>query len=213
MPDASTLVVFALAALALLVVPGPSVLYIVTRSVDQGRAAGFASVAGVHTGSLVHIGAAAVGLSAILMSSAVAFSAVKYIGAAYLIFIGLRRLLLNEDRDELVHVRKENLSRIYYQGAVVNLLNPKTALFFLAFLPQFVDTGSPVAPQVLLLGLVFICLGAVSDGAYALTASALGDWLRTSTLFAGARRFVSGGVYVMLGATAAVTGSRPSTST
>jgi threonine/homoserine/homoserine lactone efflux protein len=213
MPDFSTLGLFALAALALLVVPGPSVLYIVTRSVDQGRAAGLASVAGVHTGSLVHIAAAAVGLSAILMSSAVAFSAVKYLGAAYLVFIGVRRLLAREDDDEPLRVRKDKLSRIYYQGIVVNTLNPKTALFFPAFLPQFVDTGSPVAPQVLFLGLVFICLGALSDGAYALSASALGSWLRTSSFFSGARRFVTGGVYLTLGAAAALSGSRPSSST
>ena len=212
MPSASTFFLFGLAALGLLVVPGPAVLYIVTRSIHQGRAAGLVSVLGVATGSLVHVAAAALGLSALLMSSAVAFEAVKLLGAAYLIWLGIRTLR-GYGEDELPEGGEPaKLSRAYAQGVVVNVLNPKTALFFLAFLPQFVDpdAGSP-ALQMLMLGALFVTLGCLSDGTYALVASRLGQWLRTRPRFARNRRIVSGSVYIALGAVAALTGHRTET--
>ena len=134
MPSPQVFAAFAVASLALLIVPGPSVLYIVTRSMDQGRAAGLVSVLGIHTGSIVHVAAAALGLSAILASSAVSFGIVKYAGAAYLVWLGIRAIRgRGEERPD--GPRKEHsLARIYAQGVVVNVLNPKTALFFLAFL-------------------------------------------------------------------------------
>jgi threonine/homoserine/homoserine lactone efflux protein len=210
MPEFHTLFVFAPVALGLLVVPGPAVLYIVTRSIDQGRTAGFVSVAGIHAGSLVHVAAAALGLSAILASSALAFSIVKYAGAAYLIVLGLRKLLSSEDAEEAVeHEPPRSLRRIFVQGAVVNVLNPKTALFFLAFLPQFVDVdGGSVGLQMVVLGLTFIALGICSDGAYALVAARAGGWLRSSLRFRRVQRYVSGGIYLSLGAAAALSGSR-----
>ena len=141
MPSPSAYALFVLAALTLLAIPGPAVLYIVGRSIDQGRAAGLASVLGVTTGTLVHITAATAGLSALVLESALAFDAVKYAGAAYLVFLGIRRLLARED-GELVHARaRRSLRHVYTQGVVVNVLNPKTALFFFAFLPQFVDVS------------------------------------------------------------------------
>ncbi len=130
---------FIAAALALLLVPGPSVLNIITRSINQGRLAGLASVLGIETANLIHVGAAALGLSAILLSSALAFDIVKYLGAAYLIYLGVRTLLNRNLEQESQSQKQEDLSRIYSQGFVVNLLNPKTALFFFAFLPQFVN--------------------------------------------------------------------------
>jgi threonine/homoserine/homoserine lactone efflux protein len=208
MPDASTLGLFSVAALALLVIPGPAVTYIVMRSVDQGRTAGLVSILGIHTGSAVHVAAAVLGLSAILASSATAFTAVKLAGAAYLIAIGVRRLMAPEPPPAAERV-KAPLRRVYVQGFVVNLLNPKTALFFLAFLPQFVDpVRGAVALQVATLGLLFIGLGLVSDGTYAVVASAAGRWLRASAGFRRAQRYVSGTVYVGLGVTAALTGGR-----
>jgi threonine/homoserine/homoserine lactone efflux protein len=207
MPSTSTFLLFGLAALGLLVIPGPAVLYIVTRSIHQGRAAGLVSVLGVATGSLVHVAAAALGLSALLMSSSVAFEAVKLVGAAYLIWLGIRTLRGREDEHEPEQADPARLSRAYTQGVVVNVLNPKTALFFLAFLPQFVDPGAGrPAPQMLVLGALFVTLGVLSDGTYALVASRLGRWLRTHRGFARNRRYVTGGVYVALGATAALTG-------
>src|SRR6202050_5762037 len=131
---------FCVAAILLLLTPGPAVLYIVARSVEQGRIAGLASVCGITTGTLVHVLAAALGLSALLASSALAFAAVKYAGAGYLIYIGARRILRRTGAAaERIQLPRRSLGRLYRDGFVVNLLNPKTALFFLAFLPQFVD--------------------------------------------------------------------------
>jgi threonine/homoserine/homoserine lactone efflux protein len=207
-PDAATLGLFVAAALALLLVPGPAVLYIVARSIDQGRSAGLVSVLGVHLGSLVHVTAAAVGLSSLLVSSAVAFSVVKYAGAAYLIYLGVRALLTREDPGH-VEVRPAPLRTLLRQGAVVNILNPKTALFFLAFLPQFVDPDAGyVAAQLVFFGLVFVALGLVTDSLYALAAGTAGGWLRSSRVFAGARRWVSGTVFIGLGLATALSGSR-----
>ena len=215
MPEVSTLALFTLAAIALLVIPGPAVLYIVTRSVDQGRAAGLASVCGVHVGTLVHVAAAALGLSALLVSSATAYHAVRWLGAAYLIWLGVRRLLA---RDEAAVAagpgpRRLGLRRIFAQGVVVNVLNPKTALFFFAFLPQFVDTSRGSVPfQVLVFGVAFVLLGLLSDGAYAVAASAGAGWLRRRPGVARASRLVSGGVLIGLGVTTALAGSRSSAS-
>jgi threonine/homoserine/homoserine lactone efflux protein len=209
MPDAPTFALFVAAALVMLLVPGPSVLYIVARSVEGGRKAGFVSVLGIQTGAVVHIAFAALGLSAILASSAVAFSVVKWLGAAYLVWLGLRRIF-GGDEEEVVAVEPARLSRVYVQGVVVNVLNPKTALFFLAFLPQFVDPSRGAAwTQVLLLGATFVVLALCSDGLYALLSGTAGAWLRRSTkraAFRRGQRLVSGGVLIALGAVAAVSG-------
>jgi threonine/homoserine/homoserine lactone efflux protein len=206
MPDPSRLALFVGAALLLLVVPGPSVLYIVTQSVSHGRRAGIVSVAGITTGTLVHIAAATVGLSALLASSALAFDVVKYLGAAYLIAVGLRRLASRERETGPQARDPRDLGRLYRQGIVVNTLNPKTALFFLAFLPQFVDPGRGTPwLQILVLGLLFAALGFFSDGTWALIAGTLGERLRRSRRFPAVQRYVSGSVFVGLGAVAALT--------
>ncbi len=206
MPDPSRLALFVGAALLLLVVPGPSVLYIVTQSVSHGRRAGIVSVAGITTGTLVHIVAATVGLSALLASSALAFDVVKYVGAAYLIAVGIRRLAGWERGVGAPARGTRDLGRLYRQGIVVNTLNPKTALFFLAFLPQFVDPGRGTPwLQILALGLLFAALGFFSDGAWALVAGTLGERLRRSRRFPAVQRYVSGSVFVGLGAVAALT--------
>jgi len=204
-PDPSRLALFVGAALLLLVVPGPSVLYIVTQSVSHGRRAGIVSVAGITTGTLVHIAAATVGLSALLASSALAFDVVKYLGAAYLIAVGIRRLAGWERAPQPGTRDTRDLGRLYRQGIVVNTLNPKTALFFLAFLPQFVDPGRGAAwLQILALGLLVAPLGFCSDGAWALVAGTLGERLRRSHRFPSVQRYVSGSVFVGLGAIAAL---------
>lgn len=211
MPEPSAIAIFSLAALALLVVPGPSVLYIVTRSIDGGRAAGLVSVLGVHTGTLAHIAAAAAGISALLMSSAVAFNMVRYAGAAYLIWLGINRLLGRQDDGGPRVARERRLSRVYVQGILVNVLNPKTALFFLAFLPQFVDVSRGAAlAQTMFFGVLFVALGLLSDGLYALLAAGLAGRMRTSKTFADARRWLAGATLVALGVTAAAGGARPS---
>src|SRR5579885_104708 len=166
MPTVSTIALFALASLALAVVPGPAVTYIVTQSVDKGRRAGLASAAGVASGGLVHVAVATVGLSALVASSATAFTIVKLVGAAYLIVVGLRRIVTRDESDP-AQPPPAPLRRLYRQGVIVNVFNPKTALFFLAFLPQFVNTHASVAPQVAVLGIVFALIAFASDCTYA----------------------------------------------
>jgi threonine/homoserine/homoserine lactone efflux protein len=204
-PDGSRLALFVTASLALLVTPGPAVFYVVTQSISHGRRAGLASTFGIHTGTLVHVAAATIGLSALLASSALAFDVVKYLGAGYLIFVGLRRLAGRERTPDVEQPRVRPLGRLYGQGIVVNVLNPKTALFFLAFLPQFVDPARGAAwHQILLLGLLFSVLGFLSDSSWALVAGTLGERLRRSERFPTVQRYVSGTVFVGLGAVAAL---------
>ena len=208
MPSLSAYALFVLAALTLLVIPGPAVLYIVGRSVDQGRAAGIASVLGVTTGTLIQIAAATAGLSSLILASALAFDVVKYAGAAYLIVLGALRLR-SRDRDTLPNGRRppRTLRRLYTQGVVVNTLNPKTALFIFALLPQFVDVGAGrVWLQVLVLGLTLAALGLLSDGTYAFVAGTVADKLRGSARVARAERWFGGSVLVGLGIAAAVVG-------
>jgi threonine/homoserine/homoserine lactone efflux protein len=207
-PSAAHLSLFVAAALALLLTPGPAVLYIVTRSVEQGRLAGLVSLLGIHAATLVHVAAAALGLSALLASSALAFSVVKYAGAAYLIWLGLRKIFGRNGGIGAIALPRHSLARVLRDGFVVNLLNPKTALFFLAFLPQFVEASrGAVQMQILFLGMLFVAIALVTDGAYALAAGAAGGWLKRSPRFLKAERYVSGGVFIGLGLTAAFTGN------
>jgi threonine/homoserine/homoserine lactone efflux protein len=203
-PDKLTL--FILSSLALLVVPGPAVLYIVTRSISQGRAAGVTSMLGVNAGALTHTVFAALGLSAILVSSTLAFNIVKYAGAAYLIYLGIRQILKKTEA-ERPKLKQDRLSKIFAQGYLVSIFNPKLALFFFAFLPQFVTPGQgSVTLQILLLGLIFVTLAAVSDGTYALLASTMGRFFKHNQKFASKQKYVTGSVYIGLGITAALTG-------
>lgn len=206
--EPQTLFVFSLAALAILAVPGPAVVYIVTRSIHQGRGAGLASVLGIHVGTLVHLAFATLGLSAILVSSATAFTIVKVLGALYLIVIGIRTLLGRADPADTDPQRPPRARRKdFAEGVVVNVLNPKTALFFLAFLPQFVDPARGEAwLQILFLGLVFMLLGLVTDSIWALAAGSAGATLRRSRRWARAQRYVSGSIFVGLGVLTALAG-------
>jgi len=179
MPDLTLWGLFVVALMVLLLKPGPAVLYIVARSVEQGRAAGLVSVLGIHLGTTIHITAAAVGLSALIVSSALAFALVKYFGAAYLIWIGIRTLIAKDPDPEALKVPPGTLQRAFRDGFVVNLFNPKTAIFFLAFLPQFVDPArGGLHWQILILGLTFMGLGIISDGMFARAAGTAGDLLR-----------------------------------
>jgi threonine/homoserine/homoserine lactone efflux protein len=202
MPSPTSFALFCLASAALAVVPGPAVTYIVMHSVDKGRRAGLASAAGVASGGLVHVAAATVGLSALIASSATAFTVVKLVGAVYLIIVGICRIAGRDDSEQ-VQAPPAPLSRIYRRGVVVNVFNPKTALFFLAFLPQFVDRSASVPPQVAVLGLTFAAIAFASDCLYALLADLLAGRMRRSGRGARARRYLSGGIFLALGVTAA----------
>jgi threonine/homoserine/homoserine lactone efflux protein len=210
LPPANDLLLFSTAALILLVIPGPSVLYVVARSLDQGRRAGLASTSGISTGTLAHVVAATLGLSALLLSSATAYSLVKYAGAAYLFYLGIKKFRERPTIDsEEKHVQALPLRRVFVQGVVVEALNPKTALFFFAFLPQFVNPArGQVSLQFLTLGMLFTLLGFTSDSLWALTAGSAAGWLRRNQGFSRNQRYISGTVYLGLGMATAVSGSR-----
>jgi len=207
-PDFASLTLFFVAAAALLITPGPAVLYIVARSVDQGWRAGVVSSLGVSIGSLVQVLAASFGLSAIVLSSVAVFSAIKYLGAAYLVWLGLQKLRARDDSGEGPRVQHDSMRRIFTQGIVVNLLNPKSALFLVAFLPQFVDVAKGhVAAQIFALGVIFILMGIVSDSVYAVAAGSIAGRLRRNHGLVRRQRYFTGGLYILLGVAAALGGS------
>lgn len=208
MIDTPSLIIFIGAALALLLAPGPAVLYIVARSIDQGSFAGIISVLGIGLGSLIHVIAAALGLSALLVSSALAFMIVKYLGAAYLIYLGMTTLFKKSAPIDEEKPQEQSLFQIFRQGVIVNVLNPKTALFFFAFLPQFVDAGNgSVSLQILFLGALFTTMAIFTDSVYALLAGRLGHLLKNNPRFLKLQSYLSGGTYIVLGVTTALSGS------
>jgi threonine/homoserine/homoserine lactone efflux protein len=205
MPSIESLLAFGIASLALLVIPGPAVLYIINRSVADGRNVALAAVAGLEIGNFMHVIAATVGLSAVIATSAAAFSAVKWIGAGYLIYIGIRTLATQA---QAVNQLNDPMSRrrAFTQGIVVNTFNPKVALFFLSFLPQFIDADrGSAALQSLVLGSTFVVLGCISDSLFAILASALRGTLLRGKSLPFVQRYVAGSVFIALGAIASTT--------
>jgi threonine/homoserine/homoserine lactone efflux protein len=200
------LLLFALTSLVVVAIPGPGVIYVISRAVDQGRAGGIASMLGIEAAEALYVVAAALGLSALLASSATAFDSVRYAGAAYLVVLGVRRWLAGEGEAEAGE--PASARRIFAQGFVVQLLNPKVAVFFVAYFPQFLDPAAAILPQVLLLGAIYIAVAAASDLAYVLLASRLAARLRASRR--ARRTFARGSAltYVVLGVIAALTGHR-----
>jgi threonine/homoserine/homoserine lactone efflux protein len=202
-PTTSTIVAFAAASIALLLIPGPAVLYILNRSISDGRRVGLAAVAGIELGNLVHALAAAAGLSAVLATSATAFNAVKWLGVAYLVVVGIRTLMRPAAALEIDRPATST-RRAFAQGVVVNVLNPKVALFFLSFLPQFIHTADGhLGTQALVLGLVFVAIGCVTDGLYSTLASSLRGVLLRGRTLPYVRRYVAGTMFIGLGVIAA----------
>ena len=209
MPDAATLVLFLAAASLVAVTPGPGIFYVLTRSLKGGRGEGIASTLGNSAGGLVHVAAAALGLSAVLMASATAFTVVKLAGAAYLVYLGLRTLLDRTDHADAPGAAEPVRRRhgdAFRQGVVVEALNPKTALFLLAFLPQFVDPRGDVAAQILLLGCLSVSLNTAVDLVVAYFAGPLGRRLRESARLRRRQRRFTGYALIGLGAYVAVSG-------
>lgn len=197
---------FLLAATTLVVIPGPNHLYITTRSIAEGRRAGIASALGVETGTLAHMVAAAAGLSAVIAASSTAFGIVRYAGAAYLVYMAIRTFRSRVDHDT-PDLKPQSIGRVYLDGALVNVLNPKVILFFLAFLPQFVDQKAGAVPmQILVMGLITGLIGLVSDILYALAADSIAGWLRARPAFQRRQRFATGFIYLGLGAAAVFAG-------
>jgi len=205
----SSLLLFVTGAAILLVIPGPAVFYIVSRSVGHGRAAGLVSAMGIAAGTLFHLAAATLGLSALLASSALAFQFVKYLGAAYLVYLGIR--VLRSDVTLVLEAAngERQLAHIFGHGVLVNLLNPKTALFFLAFLPQFVAPARGHATlQILQLGVLFALMGWCSDSMWALLAGTAAERIRGSVRLRRTQRNLSGGALIALGLATAFSGVR-----
>lgn len=199
------MIAFAIASLALLVIPGPAVLYVINRSIADGRSTALAAVAGLEIGNFMHVIAATVGLSAVIAASATAFSVVKWIGAGYLIYIGIRTL---SRKPVSFSQEQKSLSRrkSFTQGIIVNTFNPKVALFFLSFLPQFINERSgSAALQSLILGSMFVAIGLCTDGLYALVASALRSTLLRGKSLPFVQRYVAGSVFIALGLIASTT--------
>jgi len=209
MPSGTLLLGFVAASLVVLLIPGPGVLYVVARSVSQGYRAGLVSVLGLSLGAFAHVIAAAAGLSAILLASATAFGIVKTLGAGYLIYLGLRTIFARRVAVDAERPTPLPMFRIFTDGVIVSVFNPKIAVFFLAFLPQFVDPiAGPVAQQVLFLGFIYCGLAVLTDGAYALLASSVRHWLGGRMMQGPLPRLVSGGLYLGLGAYAALGGRK-----
>lgn len=209
MPDGNLLLGFVAAALVVLIIPGPGVLYTVARTLAQGYRAGLISVFGLSVGALVHVFAAAAGLSAILLASATAFEIVRALGAGYLIYLGLKTLFGRRQSVSMDALAPHSLRRLFVDGVIVSLFNPKIAIFFLAFLPQFVDPGAgTVGWQIMLLGLIYVALALMTDGAYALLSGGLRNRLARTFLQGPWPRYLSGGLYLGLGLNAALTGRR-----
>jgi threonine/homoserine/homoserine lactone efflux protein len=204
-PGSASVVGFVAAALVVLLIPGPGVLYVITRSLSQGQRAGLVSVLGLSVGALVHVVAATVGLSAILLASATAFGIVKTLGAGYLVYLGIRTLLASRATAGMTPTTPHSLSRLFTDGVVVSVLNPKIAVFFLAFLPQFVEPGRGAIPQqVLFLGLLYVALALVTDGAYAFLAGSLRQSLGGRVIEGPLPQYASGAVYLGLGVSMAL---------
>lgn len=200
--DFSTIWLFIVAAATLLIIPGPAVFYIMARSIDQGKKAGLVSVLGVSLGGAVHVLAGAIGVSAILMTSATAFTIVKYLGAAYLIYLGCKTLFSASDSttSDIPKSPRKKLLKIFYESALVEVMNPKTALFFLAFFPQFISpSAGSVSVQFLLLGAIFIILAFISDGLYAFLAASIRKRVVGSNASSKLLNRITGYLYIALG--------------
>jgi len=206
MPDARLIAVFALATFVLTVTPGPGVLYVVGRSVGSGRRSGLASMLGIETGEAIYIGGAALGITALLAASPVALSVLRYGGAAYLILLGIRAWR-HHDREDAAADATGNWGA-YRRGLVVQLLNPKVAIFFLAYFPQFIRPGQAVVPQVLLLGLIYLAIAVSVDTSYVLLASWLADRLARTERAQRRRGRISALTYFALAALALAFGDR-----
>lgn len=203
MPALTTLLLFALATLIQTATPGPGILYLAARSLVQGRRAGFASMFGIESGEIVWLAAAATGLVALLASSVSVLTVLRFAGAAYLIFLGIQRWRASE---VLVMPRPTRLSGIFAQGFVTQILNPKVALFFIAFLPQFVNPAQPIPAQVAILGAVYMAVAMTVDSTYVLTAAALARRFIRSKLAERRMGRASAATYVALGLAAAASG-------
>ncbi|WP_103067988.1 LysE family translocator [Aquimarina sediminis] len=201
LPDFESIMFFLAAASVLILIPGPSVLYIMARSMEQGYKAGIVSVLGIGVGSLIHVSAAAIGISSILLASSTAFSIIKYLGAIYLIYLGVKKLLEKTPTTQPAKAQKrKQLNKIFYEAIVVNTFNPKTAIFFFSFLPQFINVEKGGnAGQILFLGILFTVFAVLSDTLYVLLSMKISKWFANSKKYLRRQKNVTGSIYIALG--------------
>lgn len=212
MPSVTTLVAFAIASIVLVVIPGPAVLYILGRGVAQGRRAAIVSTFGVETGTLIHVLAAVIGLSAVISSSTVAYETLRYAGVGYLVFLGIKTLRSRTDpASPAITTTRDSATRAYLQGVLVQVLNPKVTLFFLAFLPQFVEPGESQTLQILVLGAVSLAIATVSDLTYAFLSGLIGEQMQRRTALNQLQRYIEAAIYLGLAALGAFSGGRRTT--
>lgn len=208
MPSATSFGLFLTAAVVLAVSPGPGMLYVLARSLRGGRRDGLASSLGTAVGGFGHVVAAAFGLSVILATSATAFSVVKYAGAAYLIYLGVRTIVAGKEVADAAPGASGTTWLAFRQGITTEVFNPKTALFFLSFLPQFINRDAPAIPQFLLLGAISVTLNTTADVVVSLLAGPIGSELRRRPRLRHGQRYASGGALTALGVYVAVSGER-----
>ncbi|MEO9967907.1 MAG: LysE family translocator [Reichenbachiella sp.] len=200
LPSPENILLFITAATILIIVPGPAVLYIMMKSMEQGAKAGIASVLGVGIGAMVHVLAAAIGVSALLVASATAFAVLKYVGALYLIYLGVKKIIDKAPAIKEEKVNRQALTSIFYEGIIVNTLSPKSAIFFFAFLPQFINPErGGTTSQILFLGLLFLIIALISDMCYVMLSGKLVKKFRSSTVYPDIQKYVSGGIHIALG--------------
>jgi threonine/homoserine/homoserine lactone efflux protein len=207
MPSLGAILVFVTATFVLTVTPGPGVLYVIGRCVGGGRRAGIASMLGIETGEAVYIAGVALGITAVLAASPVALSVLRYGGAAYLVLLGIRAWRERADHEAETTPAGGSIPRVYGRGLVVQLLNPKVAVFFIAYFPQFVRAGHPAAPQVLVLGAIYLAIAVIVDGCYVLASSWLANIGRSEKAQRRRARF-SAITYFVLAAAALLLGDR-----
>lgn len=200
-PDLNNILLFSTAAFILIISPGPAVLYVTAKSMEQGKKAGFFSVLGVGAGAYLHVVAAAFGISALFAASTLAFSLLKYAGAIYLIYLGIKKLTEKTDLSEPeLKGKPQYMTGMFYEGVVVSILNPKVATFFFAFLPIFVnEEKGGLTSQILFLGLIFSVMAFLSDMIYVYLASKMASWLKNSPTYLKTQKYVIGSVYILLG--------------
>lgn len=206
MPDFATFSLFLGSAIVLAITPGPGIFYVMTRSLKGGRVEGIASAMGTSVGGMFHVVAAALGISIVLAASALAFNLVKYLGAAYLIYLGIKTILSRDGHMETADIRRTGYRRAFLQGITVEVLNPKTALFFLAFIPQFINPDGVVFAQFLLLGSTSVALNTSVDFMVIAMAGPIGQWLKASPRLRKGQRYATGTGLIALGGYVALTG-------
>ena len=206
MPDLTSFSLFLSAAIVLAITPGPGIFYVMTRSLKGGRIEGIASAMGTSVGGMFHVVAAALGISIVLTASALVFNLVKYLGAVYLIYLGVKTLLSRDSYLEAASIQRTGYKRAFLQGVTVEVLNPKTALFFLAFIPQFINPEGLVFAQFLLLGLISVALNTSVDFVVIAMAGPIGQWLKTSPHLRVGQRYATGTGLIALGSYVALTG-------